>query len=175
MAGGLAVSGAGFLAMALGPRPLSYATVAVALLLIGAGMGSLAIASAVIMVGAPPEKSGSAAAVDEISYELGAALGVAILGSVAAAVYRADLSLAYLAERGVTGSAAGHVRESVSGALRVAAHAGQEGPGLVERAQIAFTTSLEGASLTGGVLMLATAALVWWLAPRDLDLSAVQH
>ncbi|MFI0351486.1 MFS transporter [Actinomadura sp. 9N407] len=173
LAGGLAVSGSGFLVMALGPEPMSYVTVAVSLFLVGAGMGSLAIASAVIMAGAPPEKSGSAAAVDETSFELGSALGVAILGSVAAAAYRADVSFAWLAERGVTGPAADAARESIAGAMEVAAQTGQTG--LVERAQAAFTTSLEGASLAGGVLMIATALLVWWLAPRDLDVSAVQH
>ncbi|MEW2357303.1 MFS transporter [Spirillospora sp. NPDC029432] len=175
LAGGLVVSGSGFLVMAFGPRPLSYATVAIALALVGAGMGSLAIASAVIMVGAPPEKAGSAAAVDEVSYELGAALGVAVLGSVAAAVYRADLSFPWLAERGVTGAAAADARESLGGAMEVARHAGPAGAEVMARAQAAFTTSLEGASLAGGALMVLTGLLVWWLAPRDLDVSAGHH
>jgi DHA2 family multidrug resistance protein-like MFS transporter len=171
LAGGLVVSGAGYLVIAFGPRPLSYAAVAVALLLVGAGMGSLAIASAVIMVGAPPEKSGSAAAVDETSYELGAALGVAVLGSVAAAAYRGDLPASWLAERGVTGSVAAEARESIGNAMEIAAHAGPAGAELAARAQAAFTNSLEGASLAGGVLLLVAGLLVWALAPRDLDIS----
>ncbi|GAA2421951.1 quaternary ammonium compound efflux MFS transporter QacA [Actinomadura vinacea] len=175
LAGGLAVSGVGYLVIVLGPRPLSYLAVAAALALTGAGMGALAIASAVIMVGAPPEKSGSAAAVDECSYELGAALGVAVLGSVAAAAYRGDLPPSWLAERGVTGAAAVDARESLGGAMEVAAQAGAAGAELAARAQASFTASLEGASLAGGALLLAAGLLVWFLTPSDLDISDSDH
>src|SRR5690606_20076623 len=106
LAGGLAVTGLGFLVLPAAPEPLGYGTVAAALTLVGAGLGSLAVASAVIMAGAPPERSGSAAAMEETTYELGGALGVAVLGSVAAAVYRAGLPPERLADAGLTGSAA---------------------------------------------------------------------
>ncbi|MBW8481599.1 MFS transporter [Actinomadura sp. PM05-2] len=175
LAGGLAVSGAGFLVIFLGPQPLGYGTVALAATLVGAGMGSLAIASAVIMAGAPPEKSGSAAAIEETGYELGAALGVAVLGSVAAAIYRSGLPLGDLAGRGVTGTTADTVRESLGGALDVASRLGAPGAALADEARTAFTRSLEWASAAGGALMLLTAALVWWLTPRALDLAEVQH
>ncbi|MDL4772323.1 MFS transporter [Actinomadura xylanilytica] len=175
LAGGLAVSGTGFLVIFFGPQPLGYATVAVSLLLVGAGLGSLAIASAVIMAGAPPERSGSAAAIEETSYELGAALGVAVLGSVAAVVYRADLTLRALAGQGVTGRAAREARESLGGAIESARHLGAAGPELVARAQHAFTGSLEWASLAGGALLLVTAAVVWLLTPRTVDVTDSAH
>ncbi|WP_433333689.1 MFS transporter [Spirillospora sp. CA-294931] len=161
LAGGVAVSGIGCLVVLFGPQPLSYLPVAIAMTLIGAGMGSLAIASAVIMAGAPPEKSGSAAAIEETSYELGGTLGVAVLGSVAAAVYRSGLSTDELAARGVTGAAADTARESLAGALEVM----RDG----RLALDAFNDSFAGAFATGGVLLLAAAAAIWALTPKDMS------
>ncbi|MGV9773202.1 MFS transporter [Streptosporangium sp. NPDC003464] len=171
LAGGLAVAGAGFLVLFAAPAPLSYPAVAVALLLIGVGMGSLAIASAVIMSSAPPERAGSAAAIEETSYELGGALGVAVLGSVAAAVYRGGLAPPEPAMAGVTGRAAEVARESLGGALEVAGGAGRAGAELARQAQAAFTDSLAVTGAAGGGLMLAAAVAVWLLTPRDMDLS----
>ncbi|RJL27130.1 MFS transporter [Bailinhaonella thermotolerans] len=167
LAGGLAVTAGGFLVLAA--APLEYPVVVASLALIGLGMGSLSIASAAIMAGAPPEKAGSAAAIEETGYELGGALGVAILGSLAAAVYRAALPLGTLAALGVTGAAAGSARESLAGALELPV------PALAARAQAAFTDSLALTGLAGGALMLAAAAAVWFLTPRTLDLSAASH
>ncbi|WP_240506514.1 MFS transporter [Thermoactinospora rubra] len=148
VAGGLAVTGLGFLALVA--APLGYLAVAAGLTFIGLGQGSLAIASAMIMAGAPPERSGNAAAMEETSYELGGALGVAVLGSVAAAVYRA----------GLPSHAPAAARESLAGAL---------GGPLAVPARQAFEQSLAVAGVCGAVLMLVTAAVVWRLAPRRLS------
>ncbi|WP_084338060.1 MFS transporter [Actinomadura oligospora] len=172
LSGGLLLIGAGFAALFLGPRPLGYPTVAVSLLVVGIGLGALAVASAVIMAGAPAERSGSAAAFEETSYELGGALGVAVLGSVAAVVFRNGLPASDLASAGITGRAADQARESIAGAVEVA---GPGGAHVVEQAKAAFTTSLEWTGIAGGALMLAAAVAVWLLTPRDLDLSEVEH
>ena len=42
-------------------HPLSYSTMALALILVGAGMASLAVASALIMIETPTSKAGNAA------------------------------------------------------------------------------------------------------------------
>ncbi|MGK5554409.1 MFS transporter [Actinomadura kijaniata] len=175
LAGGLALSGLGLLVIWSWPGTLDYPAVAVALGMVGVGLGSLAIASAVIMAGAPPEKSGSAAAIEETSYEIGGALGVAVLGSVAAAFYRAHLTPGELAAEGVTGRATHVARESVGGAMDLAHEMGGAGARLAARAREAFTGSLEWTSVAGGLLMLATALLVWRLTPKDLDLDEVEH
>ncbi|MGI5167259.1 MFS transporter [Spirillospora sp. CA-253888] len=175
LAGGLGVAGIGLLVIFLWPWALGYPAVAVALTLVGVGLGSLAIASAVIMAGAPPAKSGSAAAIEETSYEIGGALGVAVLGSIAAVFYRTHLTLDDLAADGVTGATAHQAQESIGGAMEIARHLGETGVRLADQAQAAFTGSLEWTGLAGGVLMLATALVVWRLTPRDLDLAEVQH
>lgn len=170
LAGGLVIVGLGLTVVAL--SPLGYPAVAVSLVFIGLGMGSLAIASAVIMAGAPPEKAGSAAAIEETSYEVGGALGVAVLGSIAAAVYRSGLPLDTLASQGVVGAAASTVRESIGGALSVASQAGS---GLAALARQAFTESLAVTCAVGAGLVLVAAVAVWLLTPRDLDLSSSHH
>ncbi|MFC4113901.1 MFS transporter [Nonomuraea zeae] len=167
LAGGLAVTGLGFLLLFLAPSPLGYWPVAGALTLIGIGNGSLAIASAVIMSGTPAAKAGSAAAIEETSYEVGGALGVAVLGSVAAAAYRNDVDY--------QGPQAEVVRESLGGALDVARELGSASGQLVEQARAAFTDSLILTSGAGAVLMLAGTVAVWLLTPRGLDLSSAEH
>jgi MFS transporter, DHA2 family, multidrug resistance protein len=167
LAGGLAVMAAGFLVLFVAPAPLDYWPVAALLVLIGIGNGALAVASAVIMSGTPAAKSGSAAAIEETSYDLGGALGVAVLGSVAAAVYRGALDYA--------GPAAGAARESLGGAISVASELGAEGTRLAERATAAFTDSLTLTCGAGAAVMLAGALLVWLLTPRDLGLSTTHR
>ncbi|MFF3817041.1 MFS transporter [Streptomyces bluensis] len=62
--------------------------------LLGAGYGAgivMTLGADSIMSAAQPERSGEAAALQETSFELGAGLGVAVLGSVLTAVYRTGL------------------------------------------------------------------------------------
>ncbi|NRQ31767.1 MFS transporter [Nonomuraea sp. NN258] len=167
LAGGLAIAGLGFLVLFLAPHPLSYGPVAAMLVLIGVGEGALAIASAVIMSGTPAAKSGSAAAIEETSYELGGALGVAVLGSVAAAVYRDEL--------GYRGPSAGIASESLGAALDVASDLGSAGTRLAAQAKTAFTDSLVLTSGAGAALMLVAALAIWLLTPRGLSLAATHH
>lgn len=172
LAGGLAIGGLGFLLLFVLPEPLTYLGVATALALVGIGTASLAVASAVIMAGAPVDKAGSAAAIEESSYELGGVLGIAVLGSLAAAIYRSALPTSDLAAAGLDAASADTVRESLSGALEVARSLGPAGPGLASEAMTAFTQSLGWFGLAGAVVMLGASVVVWVLTPRDLDLSA---
>lgn len=173
LAGGLAVAGLGFLVLRLAPGELHYPALAVALLLVGIGMASLAVASAVIMAGAPTDKAGSAAAIEESSYEIGAVLGIAVLGSMASAIYRFGLGDA--ASYGLDAGSDGVARESLAGALEVADRLGGAGGPLVSDASAAFTDALAWTGLAGGVLLLLAAYVVHRLTPRDLDLADVAH
>lgn len=59
-----------------------------ALALVGAGVGiTMTTASAAILHNAPKESAGTAASIEEVSYELGGTMGVTIFGSILAAVY----------------------------------------------------------------------------------------
>lgn len=79
---------AGFLPFRGGPDMAQI----VALALFGLGLGfSMTAASSTVMLSAPRERAGMAAAVEEVSYELGSALGIAILGSVMSLAYTLSL------------------------------------------------------------------------------------
>lgn len=131
----------------------SYLVTGTALAAIGAGAGLAATAgSAAIMAAAPVERAGGAAAVQETAFELGGGLGVAILGSVAASAYRANLDV---------GGADGEIaREGLPAAADAASRLGGEaGTELLLAAQNAFVSGL-GVTLAIGAGVMATAALM---------------
>ncbi|WP_394620712.1 MFS transporter [Lentzea sp. JNUCC 0626] len=63
-----------------------YGAIAVALVIIGAGVGlALTLTTDAVVSAVPADKAGAASAVSETAYELGAALGIAVLGTVLSA------------------------------------------------------------------------------------------
>ncbi|KAF7597989.1 MAG: MFS transporter [Candidatus Dactylopiibacterium carminicum] len=93
MATALAVSALGTLGLML-TYAGSLGPLLASLTVLGLGLGTVITgASSAIMLNAPAERAGMAAAVEEVSYELGGAIGVALLGSVLSMVYSASLSL----------------------------------------------------------------------------------
>lgn len=170
LAGGLAAPGIGFLALALAADP-SYPVFAFTLTMIGVGTGALAFGSAVIMAGTPTDRAGSAAAIEETSYEIGTTLGVAVLGSLAAVIYRDGLSAGDLAGLPAEGIAA--ARESIGGAESVASTLDPAASAdLLGHAHSAFSAAFSGMGIAGAVVLLAAAVGVFFLTPRRVDLSA---
>ena len=81
MAVGLLAVGLGMGGVALVLDSDQYLFFAVPLILIGAGDGvALTIASDTVLAVAPKDRAGAASAVSETGYELGTALGIALLG-----------------------------------------------------------------------------------------------
>lgn len=132
----------------------------VALLMSGFVVASLgsgpagALGAGLIMTSAPPEKAGSAAAVSETSGDFGVSLGIALTGSIAAAIYRSAFS------DPVPGVDAATARESVAGAMSVAQGTpGPAGEELARKAAEAFTDGLNVAAAFGGVVALVLAVV----------------
>ncbi|GAA1628095.1 MFS transporter [Leucobacter chromiireducens] len=172
LAGGIGLAGIGMIIVGIQPGALTQLTVTIALILVGMGSGSLAIGSAMIMHGSPEEKAGSAGAIEETSYELGAVLGVAILGSIAALLYRAEFVAS-----GITGGLdpelAGQAGESLGAAVSIAEELRL--PELASEAGVAFTHALQTTGITGGIIMLVVAAVVFVLTPKGTDVSEAAH
>ncbi|MEO4000948.1 MFS transporter [Mesorhizobium sp. CAU 1732] len=64
------------------------------LAVMGFGVGAaMTAASTSIMLSAPEDRAGMAASVEEVSYELGGAMGIALMGSLMSALYTAALVL----------------------------------------------------------------------------------
>lgn len=163
VAGGIALGGLGMLYVGLAPGGVSYPVILVALLAVGAGAGSLAIASAMIMSGSPEDRAGNAGALEEASYEIGGVLGVAVLGSVSALVFRDHLAaLAHSA--GLPDALVAPAEESLGAAMHIADEA--QLPALASAAAEAFTDSLRTAGIAGGLLMVAVGVSVFLITPK---------
>lgn len=118
---------------------------------------ALVAANDTILSSAPADRAGGAAAIEETAYELGGGLGVAILGSVAAGIYGANLA----AVPGVDGAAVADARESLGSASDVAADLPGGGAALLDAAREAFVSGLHGAVALSIALLGASAVLAW--------------
>jgi MFS transporter, DHA2 family, multidrug resistance protein len=117
------------------------------------GTGLLApLAIDLIVTTAPPERAGSAAAMGETGAEFGGALGIAVLGSVATAVFRGHLADA------VPAVAADPATGTLAGALALAERLPADlAATMREAAPLAFAAGFRTAAVVAAVLMVATA------------------
>jgi MFS transporter, DHA2 family, multidrug resistance protein len=158
--GGLTVSAVGLLAIALADATSGLAALVAGFAVINLGAGPQVTLGTNLVVGAaPPEKAGSAAATNETSGELGFALGIAALGSIGTAVYRAQLADAMPA--GVPAEAAEGARETLAGAAAAAGALPAElGVALLDAAREAFTSGMHVVAAVSAVLLVGVAVLV---------------
>jgi DHA2 family multidrug resistance protein-like MFS transporter len=152
----LAAIGLALAALTMLSRSTGYPLLGAVLLVVGVGAGfSFTVTADVILSNVPKEQAGAASAVSETAYELGAALGIALLGSVVTGVYR-DFT-------GPAGTpAAAH--ESLGGAVEAAATLpAQASDALLHAARDSFVHGLQLASGAGAAVLLAAAAAAWFL------------
>lgn len=147
---GFVIAAAGFALLALSDTDSLW------LLLIGSAVMSsgivtvMALVSDLALATAPPEKAGSAASLLETGQEFGGAMGMALLGAVATAVYGADLP----------DSAPEAARKTLPGALATG------DASLISAGREAFVHSMQYASVAGSLILLAGAALAVALLRR---------
>lgn len=152
---------------------LTYIPVAISSALVGVGTGVLAIGSAAIMNSTPPTKASSAAAIEEIAYDLGNVLGVAIMGSVASVVYRLGLNAQALVESGLDQSLVDQAMQSYAAAVTIAQETGATE--LIVAGSRSFSDSIVITSVVGGIVMLLVVYLAYRLIPKDLDITESEH
>jgi DHA2 family multidrug resistance protein-like MFS transporter len=140
ISGGLAVSALGSLLLA-GAGALPVVVAGITVLALGTGP-LFALGTGLVVGSVPPERAGSAASMSETGNYLGGSLGFALLGVLAAVVYR---------------SRTGGMSDSLADAVAASRHlpAGQ-GAELLHTAREAFTASLH---VTGGVAVVIFAGL----------------
>jgi DHA2 family multidrug resistance protein-like MFS transporter len=158
------IIGVAFLASAAGALVLTLVHPGnpVIVLLIGAGVAAGGVVAAqsivgnMVMAAAPPERAGSASALNETGAELGSSLGMALLGSVGAAIYHHKM--ATVGAAGVPDAAVRAGHETIGGADAVA---GQfPGPAthvLLTTARDAYSSGLHTAAAVGAVVLVLTA------------------
>jgi DHA2 family multidrug resistance protein-like MFS transporter len=156
VAGGLAAIGVALALLTLVDRSTGYPLIGAALLIVGVGAGfSFTVTADVILSSVPKEQAGAASAVSETAYELGAALGIAVLGSIVTGVYRD-----FPAPAGTPAEA----RESLGGAVEAAeSMPPNTAQHMLTSAQDAFVDGLTLAAGAGATVLLATAVTAWFL------------
>ncbi|WP_017559550.1 MFS transporter [Nocardiopsis baichengensis] len=154
VAGTLAVSSGGYVLLGTAGADGGPVPVVAAFSLAYLGLGAVAALGTDLVVGtAPPEKAGSASALSETVQELGLSAGIALVGSLAAAVYGSRMGADALA--GLPPETAHAAAQGLPGALSVA----DELPaGVLNRAEEAFMAGLNTAGWTGAAVVLALAA-----------------
>lgn len=137
-----------------------------ALSLLSLGMGLvLAPATESIMGSLPPSKAGVGSAMNDTTRQMGAALGVAIVGSVLASSYRPGVT-GRIAGLHLPGPVLGAARDSVGGAVTAAkALPAGVSHALVAAAHAQFVDSFGGALLVGAGVVLVAAVVVFAFLP----------
>lgn len=118
------------------------------LIITGSGLGAaMSVASSAIMGNVPARRAGMASSVEEVSYEFGSLVAVALLGSLLTAVYSATIEL----PTGVSERA----RDSLDSALALADEGAETNSALVTAASEAF----DGAYLAVMIVVAAVLAV----------------
>ena len=155
----------GLVALALmADKDGGYLTVLPGTLILGAGVVlTMSPSTAAITSGLPEEKQGVAASLNDTVRELGAAVGIALIGSVLNAAYRTNIETA---AAGLPTEAAHAAQEGIGGALVVAARLGPDGAALVDAARSAFVDGMVPALFLAAGACVAAAALTAIRGPK---------
>jgi dipeptide/tripeptide permease len=125
-----------------------YLKLAAALVVIGAGAGTASPAAyGTLLAALPPERAGVGSAVNDTVQQVGAALSIAVLGSILTAAYRSAMPT----------DVAARARDSIGDALGVATATGDTN--LAHLAKVAFVDAISFTSLVGVVGGIAAAAV----------------
>ncbi|MEN4398142.1 MFS transporter [Mycolicibacterium senegalense] len=163
---GLLIISAGLVCMRWLEIDSSYAQYAWPLVIMSIGIGMCtAPTTSAIMGAVPDDKQGVASAVNDTTREVGAALGIAVAGSILAAHYQNQLAPELT---GLPAEVRDPTLSSLAEALSVAAHLGPRGEAVTELAKQAFLDAANAAMLVMAVVLAVAAAFVGiWAPGRD--------
>lgn len=164
--GGITLGATGLLILGL-VHATGVAPVTLAIVLVGLGFGvSLTGTSDAILAAAPPDRAGAAAAVSETAYELGAALGIAILGTVLGAYYRAIV----VVPAGLPTDASAAVDDSLSSTVGAIGNQPQDiADQMLLAARAAFTDAFSVTSIVASVICFAGAIVAFRVLPTKAE------
>ena len=163
---GLLLIAAGLFSMRYLHADSAYIEMVFPFLITSTGIGlCVAPTTSAIMNAVPTEKQGVASAVNDTTREVGAAVGIAVAGSVLAAQYTNALGpgLTALPEQ-----VRGPALASLANALEVAKQIGPQGAGLAHLAEHAFLDAMDlSLIVVSTVLAVAAAFVAVWAPGRD--------
>ena len=142
------------------------------LLVVGISMAMSPMTSA-IMSAVPPNRAGAGSAMNDATRELGSALGVAVLGSIAASHYTSALT-GFV--RDLPSAAQRVSDQSLAGALGIASKLpGQAGAHLTSGADQAFLGGIHLAVTVGAALALISSILTYRYLPSQVSHQGAAH
>ncbi len=149
-----------------------YIIAALALFGLGGGLG-LAPLTDTVMAAVPVNDAGIGSAVNDVSRELGAALGIATIGSVVNTLYRANLGDTLPA--GLPDEVVGVVEEGVGVAGVLAEQLPtQAGTALVDAANLAFVDAMTIGFLVSAIFVGLAAVVALTLIPKTMRKTQAQ-
>ncbi len=155
---GLLTAAAGLALVAAAERTEGFVWLGLALVPVGLGFGlAMTLTTDAVVSAVPPQKAGSASAVAETAYELGVALGIAVLGSLLNGVYRAALVL----PPGLDEASSARVLDSLASALAVL----DPGSAAAAQAKEAFVVAMQTTSVVAAVVAAVAALIAWRSIP----------
>lgn len=142
-----------------------YRSVLPGMVAMGLGMGlSMTPSTEAITSSLPRERQGVASALNDVTRELGTALGVALLGAVLTAGYRSAIDTRL---DGVPPGVADTAREGIANAVAAAGGAGPLDDALVRAAQESFVDGWQQAMWAGTLVMAILFVYVLARGPRQ--------
>nr|WP_246836318.1 MFS transporter [Nesterenkonia sp. NBAIMH1] len=154
--GGMGVAALGTIGATVSAFQDSLLGLVVSLVIAGAGMGcSISVASTAIMGNVPPHRAGMAASTEEVSYEFGNLLGVALLGALLTLVYTHTLILPPSVEEYAGASPAAAIESGSADVIAAASAA-------FDTAYLSVLTALSAVMIVGSV---AVTAFLWPYKP----------
>lgn len=162
---GLTLGGTGYFIVMVTGQNASALALTIAFAVLGLGIGATeTISNDLIIAAVPPAKAGAASGVSETSYELGAVLGTAVLGSILAASYSSNIRV----PAGFSAEQADAASQTLGGAVSVAGSAGEPlGEALLESARQAFDSGVVLTSGIGCILMVLAVGLALFTLRKE--------
>ncbi|MGO2634730.1 MAG: MFS transporter [Galactobacter sp.] len=135
---------------------------------LGLGIGVAETLSVDAVVSAvQPAKAGAASSVSETAYELGVALGIAVLGSLMTVFYRTGLDR----PAGLSDAEAEGVQESLATAHGIL----DDGSSALGSAQHAFVSAMQSTTLIAAAVMVVAAVVAFVLIPSKRDVATTDR
>lgn len=156
ISGGLLLGAVGFLAISQAPTNGGVILIIAGISLAHLGAGPVVALGANLVIGSvPQEKAGSAASMSETANHFGSTLGLALIGTVSAVIYRRTMAAEAL-PAGTPENAAETLPAAAAASSELSAAAGAE---LLTSAQTAFTAGLNTAGAIGAIIFVCLSVL----------------
>mgnify|MGYP000875363517 CR=1 FL=1 len=157
LGGGLILAAVGLLVIVVGESYGGIVVICIGLLIIGSGIGlAFTVSTDAVLGSVPADRAGAASAISETGFELGVALGIAVLGTIQDVGYRLLLGSA---PSGLPGRVADAAEQSLAILSGVIERTDSRQVQLLGQAQMAFTHAMQTTAVIAAIVLLAAAIM----------------